>query len=125
DALEEQMSDTLPQPARIPNDELARWNNGRLPDGLPPRRLLPGLLLGVDVRAFRGGSHEPYLGRGADWLRSDREDWTGRLHRRTRRRSRNGCPRDRGDCLKPIIQPAGYTGTIGGARNPMSTASGT
>lgn len=94
------MPDALPEPARIPNDELERRNTRRLPDGLPPRRLLSWLLLGVDVHALRGGSHEPCMGGSADRLGSDREDRTGRRYRRTRCGSSNGCPRDRIDRLR-------------------------
>src|SRR6202030_4460318 len=46
--LERSMPDTLPQPAGVPDDELARGKVRSPADGPVSRYVLPGLLLGAD-----------------------------------------------------------------------------
>ena len=68
--VQERVPEQMPKPARIPPRRLARRSRRGAEHWDGARRLVPGLLLGVDGRAVRSGSHEHRLD-GAD-LPTDR-----------------------------------------------------
>src|SRR5215469_6429462 len=94
-AVEDEMPYALPEPAGVPDDQLARWNDGCFPNGNPARTVLPRLLLGDHVPAFRCGRDEPRMDRDHHGLRAGGKGWTCGRGCRTPRRSSDVSPGDR------------------------------
>src|SRR5207249_7187739 len=72
--------DPLPVSDDVRDAALAVRARRRAADGAQPRRVLPGVLLAVHVRAVRGGLDEPRLDGGPfrDYLRGESVDATRR-----------------------------------------------
>src|SRR5947199_2642211 len=81
-AAQVRLPGALPKPDRLPARGVATGPPGRPGDGITPRSLLPGLLLGPDGAAVRRRGHESRLGCCDRHVRARGEDGPGGPRRR-------------------------------------------